>query len=137
MADKQPQTLDQLIAHTRTYGVFPVFAARITLHHAHLAHALGQHDRALQCYRVAVHVASDPATQGTLELEFVRIAARAGEVALWIGTEGVCGKEACSAEEIERRGREVIKDCKTMGGTLESVGHILEACLSKEILKSK
>lgn len=33
-----------------------MFAARITLHHAHLSHSLGQAERALDCYRVAAHL---------------------------------------------------------------------------------
>jgi len=65
----------------------------------------------------------------------VRVAARAGEVALLIGTTGANGNN--NAEEVERLGKEVVKECLKMGGTLESVGEVLESCLSSEILKSK
>jgi hypothetical protein len=33
-----------------------MFAARITLHHAHLSHSLGHTERALDCYKVAAHL---------------------------------------------------------------------------------
>lgn len=33
-----------------------MFAAQITLHHAHLSHSLGQAERALDCYKVAAHL---------------------------------------------------------------------------------
>ena len=49
-----------------------------------------------------------------------------------------------SAEELreeEKRVREmgadVVKACQGMGGTLEGVGEILDACLSSEVLKAK
>jgi hypothetical protein len=48
-----------VIAHTRTHGLFPLYSARITLHQAHLAHALGQTDRALKCYRVAAYLSQE------------------------------------------------------------------------------
>ena len=64
----------------------------ITLHHAHLAHALGQPQRVLECYRVVAHLAEDDA--------FVGVSARAGEVAMWHGmrrgNNGVAGRtEGC------------------------------------------
>jgi hypothetical protein len=49
----------------------------ITLHRTHLAHALGQPQRVLECYRVVSHLAEDDA--------FVGVFARAGEVAMWHG----------------------------------------------------
>ncbi|PFH47789.1 hypothetical protein AMATHDRAFT_66920 [Amanita thiersii Skay4041] len=54
--DDAERNLNLLIAHTRSTSLFPAFAARISLHHAHLAHALSQTERALQCYRVAAHL---------------------------------------------------------------------------------
>ncbi|KIL71185.1 hypothetical protein M378DRAFT_154670 [Amanita muscaria Koide BX008] len=54
--DEAERYLDTLIAHTRSTSLFPMYAARITLHHAHLAHSLGQTERALDCYRVAAHL---------------------------------------------------------------------------------
>ena len=77
-----------MIAHTRTYGFFDEYASRITLHYAHLAHAIGDTDRAGMCYRVAANldgagpVGSNvlPGTGG-----FVAASARAGEALLRIG----------------------------------------------------
>ncbi|KAK2460063.1 hypothetical protein APHAL10511_007897 [Amanita phalloides] len=54
--DDAERFLNALVAHTRSTTLFPMFAARITLHHAHLAHSLGQIDRALDCYRVAAYL---------------------------------------------------------------------------------
>ena len=110
----------------------PPYAPRITLHHAHLAHALGQSARAVRCYRVA----ADLADVGT----FVRAAARAGEVLLRIGLRGgrFCAEDGSAEDaEIVELGREAVGLCRGMGGTLEAAGHLLSACLSKEIVKSK
>ena len=41
--------LNNLVAHTRSFEVFNLYAPRITLHHAHLAHALGEAERARDC----------------------------------------------------------------------------------------
>ena len=88
---------------------------------------------------------------------FVRVAARAGEVALSVGLarggggvrEGggdgmgmlVDGDGAVAGtgldEYTKTMGREVARECQGMGGTLEAVGQVIEACLSDEILKSK
>ena len=136
-----------LIAHARTYGIFPLFSARIALHHAHLAQALLRPARALRCYRAAMH--------HTHSSDFVHVAARAGEVALRVGVlrrralMGEAWREGLSEvdeewpfgdddqEEVELAGTEVVKMCRKMGGTMEAIAHILEACLSPEILKSK
>ncbi|CAE6448910.1 unnamed protein product [Rhizoctonia solani] len=53
-----PQRLSELVAHTRNFGLFDSFAARISLHHAHLAHARGQTDRARTCYEAAIRTSS-------------------------------------------------------------------------------
>jgi hypothetical protein len=120
------QNINILIAHTRTYDIFPNFSARITLHHAHLAHALGQTARALECYRVAAQLAE--------EGSFVCVAARAGEVAIAIGLRA---REAELDDETIAKGSEVAKSCRGMGSTLEAIGRIIESCLSKEIIKAK
>lgn len=107
------QTLSTLIAHTRTHSIFSNYASRITLHHAHLAHAKGDSARALECYRVAQYT-SGAATLLTLNENltkngkkgrgstvkertaesggtspstdtYVAVAAMAGEVALRLG----------------------------------------------------
>ncbi len=141
------QNLDALIAHTRTYDIFPLFSARISLHHAHLAHALARPARALRCYHAAAQH-SDPGS-------FVHIAACAGEAALCVGIHrrrnamGDDWREGLAATDddwpdgyedwdfVEARGKEVLKACRGMGGTLEAIGQVLEACFTPEILKSK
>ena len=130
------QNLDILIAHTRTHELWPHYAARITLHHAHLAHALGRVSRALDCYRVAAGVAE--------EGSFVRVAAQAGEICLRIGLtsgQGDWPKGMDVKMDVQPVGREegmlVARACRGMGETLEAIGQIIEACLSPEILKFK
>ncbi|KAI0321192.1 hypothetical protein OF83DRAFT_1161926 [Amylostereum chailletii] len=144
--DAAEESLAELIAFARAHGLFALYAPRITLHHAHLAHALGQSSRAMQCYRVAAHLASGGGGEGGVlkgadgklgsartgtDWEFVGAAARAGEVLLRIGL----GEDV--GAELEETGREAVEGCRGMGGTLEAMGHVLEACLSPEILKSK
>ena len=143
-----PQNLNTLIAHVRTYDIFSLFSARIALHHAHLAHALARPARALRCYRSAAHHSEAGS--------FAHVAARAGEIALRVGVQrrrvamGDKWREGLSVadddwpddlddddEELEAQGSEVIKTCRGMGGTLEAIGQVLEACFTPEILKSK
>lgn len=92
------------------------------MHYAHFAHAVGDVAYASQCYSVAAHLSE----AGT----FVNISARAGHVSLQIG----CG---VSLREVEDELCDVVQSCKGMGGTLEAVGHVLQACISNEILTSK
>ncbi|OCH87544.1 hypothetical protein OBBRIDRAFT_796085 [Obba rivulosa] len=127
--DVAEHNLNILVAHTRTYSIFPLFQARIALHHAHLAHALGQKERALECYRVAAHCAP--------EHSFEAVAARAGAVALQIGIGGTTAGHASEDDVDSQEAAEVAKLCRSMGGTLEAVGQIIEACISSEILKAK
>lgn len=137
------QTLNVLIAHTRTHGMFDKFASRITLHHAHLAHALGQMERARQCYRVAAHL--------TPEGSFVHVAAHAGDVACMIGKRTSVRRANCDAMDVDEGDgaepglsegereevRSVADSCRGMGGALEGVGELLEACASSEIVRAK
>ncbi|KAI0328458.1 hypothetical protein GY45DRAFT_1326330 [Cubamyces sp. BRFM 1775] len=144
--DIAEQNLNNLIAHTRTYDIFPLFAARIALHHGHLAHALMKPARALRCYRAAAYHAE----RGS----FVHVAASAGEVALCVGVQrrrasmGDAWMQGLSEsddpwpedEDVEvhmERGLEVVKMCRGMGGSLEAVAQVLEACFTDEILKAK
>jgi hypothetical protein len=107
----------------------------------------------LECYRVAAFLAGGAATppveKGAKEVgvgelvvarEFVRVGARAGEVALRIGL----ARAAASAgggldEETKEMGKAVVLECRGVGvgGTLQAIGRMIEACLSDEILKSK
>ncbi|OCB90971.1 hypothetical protein A7U60_g1779 [Sanghuangporus baumii] len=117
--------LNELIAHTRNFNLFNAYAARITLHHAHLAHSLGDTARASQCYSVAAHLAAE----GT----FVNVSARAGGLALRIAN----GEGSRTDLEWEEEVKSIVDACRGMGGTLEAIGHILQACLSNEILTAK
>ncbi|KAG6330390.1 hypothetical protein ID866_8699 [Astraeus odoratus] len=89
--DAAEHHLATVIAHTRTHGLFTEYAPQITLHYGHLAHVLGDTDRAATCYRVAAHldgagpVGSEPPLTGG----FVAAAARAGEALLRIGIAAV------------------------------------------------
>ncbi|KAJ3857269.1 hypothetical protein EV368DRAFT_77885 [Lentinula lateritia] len=175
--DAAEQTLSVLIAHLRNADLFSSFACRITLHHAHLAHAKGQTDRAMQCYEVAEAFAEERGD------DFVRVSARAGRACLKIGLirDKECSrkereeeakhktpKRKTRAKSRERKGdgesamevdedavvvepettveefedvqklaADVVEACRGMGGTMWSVGRVIEACLTDEILKSK
>ncbi|KAI0348201.1 hypothetical protein BDW22DRAFT_1424406 [Trametopsis cervina] len=130
--DVAEQNLDTLIAHTRTYSIFPNFSARITLHQAHLAHALCQIPRALSCYRVAARLA--------VEDDFVRLAAQAGEIILLMGLrsdKAVMSALATGIHVDHKEAVNIAKACRGMGGTLEAMGQVVEALMSPEILRSK
>ncbi|KZT02078.1 uncharacterized protein LAESUDRAFT_662657 [Laetiporus sulphureus 93-53] len=127
--DTAEKNIDILIAHTRTYNIFPRFAARIALHHAYLAHALGQSSRALQCYRVAAQVAESGS--------FVQHAARAGEAAMQIGLQHSRGDVDGGSCLDSQAGLRIAKICRGAGGILEAIGRVIEACLTTEILKAK
>ncbi|EKM61558.1 uncharacterized protein PHACADRAFT_204728 [Phanerochaete carnosa HHB-10118-sp] len=133
--DVAEQNLAQLIAHTRTYNIFPYFAARISLHHAHLAHAIGQTSRAMECYRVAAALAEDGS--------FVQTTAQASGIVLRVGVRAQSvrlgkRKESVDVEEVSAtEAMQVTKACRNLGGTLGAVGQVIEALLSNEILKTK
>ncbi|KDQ31569.1 hypothetical protein PLEOSDRAFT_1036423 [Pleurotus ostreatus PC15] len=143
--DAAEYNLDILIAHTRNHNLFPLYAARITLHHAHLAHSLGQAERAERCYQVAYHLAGGNTVDASCVLsadsDFVCVAALAGRVALLLGMrkekEGSDSDRPKWRTELERLGKQVVSESRGMGGTLEAIGQIIEACLSKEIIKAK
>ncbi|KAF8515678.1 hypothetical protein BU17DRAFT_76792 [Hysterangium stoloniferum] len=147
--DDADEHLARLIAHTRTHQLWDTYNARITLYHAHVAHASGEFDRALKCYRVAAHLAGkeerggckrtggDDVHAGVAIARFVSVAAQAGEVSMRLGI----ARRECNGEAIDDRfkrwGSEVAKECRALGGTLEAVGRVLEACLSEEIVLAK
>ena len=83
--------MDRLITHTRAFNIFTAYSAKITLHHAHLAHALGDINRAAQCYDVAAYLA--------VKGSFVNISARAGSLALRIAHGESCVDEVGVLEE--------------------------------------
>ena len=158
--DTAQNTLNTLIAHSRTHDLFSLYAARITLLQAQLAHAVGRTDRALKCYRVAVFLASGGGEDGC-EDEWVRVAARAGEMWVRIGVVRVrimkirARTKDGRASELERErerketdaelqslrslGRVVCAECDALGGSLSSIAYVLRACLvnDKEYLSAK
>ncbi|KAH9926501.1 uncharacterized protein B0H18DRAFT_1006448 [Fomitopsis serialis] len=136
--DSAKENLNILIAHARTYDIFPLFAARIALHHGHLAHALGQFARASQCYQAAASH-SEPDS-------FVHVAARASGFALRLGlkqrergalNEGEDEDALPYDRDMVDEGMHIAQACKGMGGTLDAVGQVLLACLTPEILAAK
>ncbi|KAJ6579637.1 hypothetical protein DFH09DRAFT_912985 [Mycena vulgaris] len=147
--DEAERTLDAVIAHTRTHGLFGgALAHRITLLHAQLAHALGRTARARTCYCVAAHLAQEAGDTGG------EVAARAGEIALLIGLRARARARAGGREqaplaeeeegladigeaELARMGREVAAACRGLGGAMRAVGEVLEGVLTAEILKAK
>ncbi|KAF9518167.1 hypothetical protein BS47DRAFT_1338740 [Hydnum rufescens UP504] len=127
--------LAEVIAHTRTYSIFPFFAARITLHHAHLAHATTQVERALH-YRSSSH------NYGSGTSGFVRVAARAGEVGLRLGLRAIKDHTLPVSmrdtdNDLNTMACDVIEECRAYPGVLTAVGRLLEAITSKEIVKAK
>ncbi|KAJ7124490.1 hypothetical protein C8R44DRAFT_619778, partial [Mycena epipterygia] len=142
-------TLDAVIAHARTHGLFGgTLAHRITLLHAQLAHALGRPARARTCYRVAAHLAQEAGDAAGA------VAARAGEIALLVGLRARARAKAAGREqaplaeeeegladvgeaELARMGREVAGACRGLGGAMRAVGEVLEGVLTGEILKAK
>lgn len=146
------QDISRVIAHARSHGLFSIFSARITLHQAHLAHALGQTERALKCYQVAAFL-SRPRDQSPskrphdvaaeeegCEDYWVNVSAKAGELWLRIGLASMIDDEMEYGKEMEvlrKEGVNISKKCEGLGGTLQAVGAVLTACLSKEFLVTK
>jgi hypothetical protein len=120
----------------------------------------------LECYRVAAFLAATPPPppppggskergvgkgakgvevgvgEVVVAREFVRVGARAGEVALRIGLARAAGGGGGGGgidEETKEMGKAVVLECRGVGvgGTLQAIGRMIEACLSDEILKSK
>lgn len=143
--------LAQLIAHTRTYNIFSIYSARITLHQAHLAHSLGQSEQALKCYQVAAFLSRRRSTtdietdtpeytdEEGCEDYWVNVSARAGEI--WLRT-GLASEEDEETFErvmnpLRKTGEKLARECEGLGGTLQAVGAVLTAVLSQEFLVTK
>jgi hypothetical protein len=92
-------------------------------------------ERGKDCYRVAAYLARGEKGE-VVAGKFVGVAARAGEVMLRIGVARKDGEGGLD-EETKRIGADVARECRGMGGTLEAIGQVIEACLADEILKSK
>ncbi|TFK32119.1 hypothetical protein BDQ12DRAFT_617655 [Crucibulum laeve] len=147
--DAAEQSLCELVAHTRTHSLFSMYSARITLMHAQLAHSLGKTDRAIQCYKIATHLSRRRTSKEVqisdddgMEDLWVNTAARAGE--LWARIGVLRARADAGSDEMEKElatlstaGVGVIKECEGLGGTLQAVGEVLQACLTTEFLKAK
>lgn len=71
---------------------------------------------------------------------WANISARAGELWLRIGLANMIEDETEWTEEMEvlrKEGVNIVKECEGLGGTLQAVGAVLTACLSKEFLVAK
>ncbi|KAI9459289.1 hypothetical protein HD554DRAFT_2137625 [Boletus coccyginus] len=135
--------LAMLIAHTRTHNFFSTYAARISLLHAHLAHALGDTERAGTCYRVAAHLdGAGPIGSAA--------AARAGEALLCIGLSAVQLSPPSSVSPAEQSNLQLdasttslVKDalawCSSgASAPLPALGELISAALARShIIRSK
>ncbi|KAF7331392.1 hypothetical protein MKEN_00017200 [Mycena kentingensis (nom. inval.)] len=141
------KTLNEAIAHTRTFGLFEgTMAPRITLLHAQLAHARGQAGRARTCYRIASKLALAAGdTAGS-------VSARVGEVILLLGlhargrltedvrmpmADGDPGLVDVEEKVLEQMGHDVAAACRGLGGAMRAVGEVIEGVLTTEILTAK
>ncbi|KAI9457358.1 hypothetical protein HD554DRAFT_2301887 [Boletus coccyginus] len=144
--------LATLIAYTRTHNFFPTYAARISLLHAHLAHALGDTERAGTCYRVAAHLdGAGPVVSGpTHGGGFIAAAARAGEALLCIGLSDVQLSPPSSVSPAEQSNPQLdasttslVKDalarCSSgASAPLPALGELISAALARShIIRSK
>lgn len=86
----------------------------------------------MKCYRAAAYLDE---TDGGGGGGFVKVAARAGEAGLTIGLNA--GRSGGSRDMGPLDVSDVIKECRAFKGTLESVGRLLEATMSDEIVRAK
>ncbi|KAJ3523314.1 hypothetical protein NMY22_g11498 [Coprinellus aureogranulatus] len=150
--------LAELIAHSRNEGLFNQYAARITLLHAQLAHALGQTDRAVQCYQIAAHLSRPRTREGDsstkmevdgedeatgrmgdehaegVEDPWIYASARAGELWVRIGhlRREVANQppEDVDHEVVKALEEELRKDAKVVVGMCEGMGSTLGSVAS-------
>lgn len=89
--------------------------------------------RAQECYRVAASLSE--------EGSFVALSAKGGEIILRIGVHaryGPLSPEAAAVPAVELKEAMIVANaCRSMGGTLEAVGAVIEALVTSEILKAK
>ncbi|KAI6023416.1 hypothetical protein EDC04DRAFT_2934346, partial [Pisolithus marmoratus] len=155
--DAAEKHLDTVVALTRTHNFFSEYAPRITLHHAHLAHAIGDTDRAGTCYRVAAYLDGAGPVGGshTNTGGFVAASARAGEALLRIGLAAkqaapnmtsnpstVTGKESHAPyldESTVALTKDAIARCSaSTSAPLPALAELLSAALSpSQIIRSK
>ncbi|KAG9005539.1 hypothetical protein FRB94_001466 [Tulasnella sp. JGI-2019a] len=127
------ETLVTLIAHARSNDSFQSFAPRIVLLQAHLAHALGKTDRALQCYHAASFLSK---SNGKAPDAFVGLSARIGEVVLRLSSKdqySIDGDDGI----LKAMTFEVISECRRGGPPFEAVVKLLEAVWAGGIIDMK
>ena len=90
---------------------------------------MGCSTRALECYQAAAYLAP----QG----ELIWICAKAGEVALRLGLAAKAGQ--APDFDLLALGNEIVEECRDgrNGTIVQCIGKLLEACLSREIVKAK
>lgn len=64
----------------------------------------------------------------------MNVAARAGEVGLRIG---LGQADDTDPDDLEEMREDVVVACRKIGGTLQAVGKVLEACGTEEIVRAK
>ena len=106
-----------------------------------------QMERALQCYRAAAYLDDDEYVgpsynYGSGTSGFVRVAARAGEIGLRLGLRALKDRALSASirdndSDLDTMACDVIEECKAYPGVLTAVGWLLEAIVSKEIVKAK
>jgi hypothetical protein len=109
-----------LIAYTRTHGLFPHYAPRIALLHAHLAHALHNAPRAGRCYAIAAALAKAGSE--------IHASALAGAAALDIGLAAEEGR--APDEDTRKRVKEAARACRGNGTALDAIAELLESVLA-------
>ncbi|KAG1829018.1 hypothetical protein DFJ58DRAFT_294315 [Suillus subalutaceus] len=141
--DTAESHLNALLTLIHTHDLFHSYSARITLHAAHLAHALGDTERADVCYHVAKSIDDERNTGAG----YVGAAACAGEALLRIGLRAqaqgdgehsnpTVNEDASSAKsdwldaETHALAASAIQRCHGMGGTLEAVGKVVQAAVA-------
>jgi hypothetical protein len=118
--------LADLIAYTRSTGLFDSFSARITLLSAQLAHAQGRSKRALKAYRAAAHLEPNSA---------IAVMSLIGEVVLRIGIKDEDLDD--EGQPLEVLTTQVIKECQSAEEVFLPVAFILEGLQAQEIIEIK
>ena len=123
--------------------LWKTFAARVTLLHGQLAHALGKSSLALECYRIATYL--DEQSQSDVGTSMIGALAMAGEIFLRIGLFKQGGEpfqfqgEVDDEQEILELASEVSEGCLQgiWGDGMVVVGRIIAAAVTDEIVRAK
>ena len=158
--EEAEQHLDDLVSFLRApiapnasqVSMWDQYASRVTLLYGHLAHALGQSQRALDCYRIVCLLEEEGTVLWTM--------GRVGEILLRIGAAATREQEqgnAANSETVQGRKHEnaiwrtgereqliemagdVVDRCLNggLGEHIAVVGRLIAASLSAEIVRAK